>query len=412
MFAAGDYEGEADGGMICLKQKTRRMFPPVRFFKRNRKEQKKILAGFFVRLAFLPFHLLPVKKNRVTFLSNRSGQLSGNLLEVEQCLRANRPDVEICTLTRKEGVHGIHLSTVWQFFLLYATSSVVLVDDYYHLISYAGKKKKVRLIQVWHACGAGKMFGFSRMGKDSMLEQSSPNHRQYDYAIATSERVCDFYAEAFAMPKDRILPLGAPRTDRLTDAQYIAGCKEKLYAAYPVLSGRRVLLFAPTFRGNGHGDCTYPMERFDLQTLFDRIGEEYVVAIKLHPYLTQGPTVPKQYAERVVDLSDEDINEVLCVTDVLVTDYSSVMYEAAILNIPMLFYAFDLEQYLEDRDFYMDYAGSVPGKIVTTMDEMADAVVREDFAIERIAPFRDEMFGRTLGQSTQRVTQLVEYLLE
>jgi CDP-ribitol ribitolphosphotransferase len=122
--------------------------------------------------------------------------------------------------------------------------------------------------------------------------------------------------------------------------------------------------------------------------------------------------VPKQYAERVVDLSDEDINEVLCVTDVLVTDYSSVMYEAAILDIPMLFYAFDLEQYLEDRDFYMDYAGSVPGKIVTTMDEMADAVVREDFAIERIAPFRDEMFGRTLGQSTQRVTQLVEYLLE
>jgi CDP-ribitol ribitolphosphotransferase len=296
--------------------------------------------------------------------------------------------------------------------LLYATSSVVLVDDYFHLISYAGKKKKVRLIQVWHACGAGKLFGFSRMGKDSLLEQSSPNHRQYDYAIATSERVCDYYAEAFAMPKDRILPLGAPRTDRLTDVQYVSGCKEKLYAAYPVLSGRRVLLFAPTFRGNGHGDCTYPMERFDLQTLFERIGEEYVVAVKLHPYLTKGPAVPKQYADRVVDVSKEDINEVLCVTDLLVTDYSSVMYEAAILDIPMLFYAFDLEQYLEDRDFYMDYAGSVPGKIVTTMDELADAASREAFDIERIAPFREEMFGRTLGQSTQRVTQLVEYLLE
>jgi CDP-ribitol ribitolphosphotransferase len=213
------------------------------------------------------------------------------------------------------------------------------------------------------------------------------------------------------MPKDRILPLGAPRTDRLMDAQYVSGCKEKLYAAYPVLSGRRVLLFAPTFRGNGHGDCTYPMERFDLQTLFERIGEEYVVAVKLHPYLTKGPAVPKQYADRVVDVSKEDINEVLCVTDLLVTDYSSVMYEAAILDIPMLFYAFDLEQYLEDRDFYMDYAGSVPGKIVTTMDELADAASREEFDIERIASFREEMFGRTLGQSTQRVTQLVEYLL-
>lgn len=117
----------------------------------------------------------------------------------------------------------------------------------------------------------------------------------------------------------------------------------------------------------------------------------------MHPYLTERPTCQRaEHANRFIDLTDRyDVNDLLFVSSVLITDYSSVVYEASILNLPMLFYAFDLESYCKERDFYCDYASFVPGRIVRTMEELTHALQTEDYQQEKVAPFYTRNFDDT-----------------
>ena len=138
-----------------------------------------------------------------------------------------------------------------------------------------------------------------------------------------------------------------------------------------------------------------------------------MLATKMHPYLTERPTCQRaEHANRFIDLTDRyDVNDLLFVSSVLITDYSSVVYEASILNLPMLFYAFDLESYCKERDFYCDYASFVPGRIVRTMEELTHALQTEDYQQEKVAPFYTRNFDDTAGKATQNVVHFAKKLL-
>ena len=208
-------------------------------------------------------------------------------------------------------------------------------------------------------------------------------------------------------------PLGSPRCDRFADDRYKAAFTKRFYAENPQLAGKKIVLFAPTFRGGGQGNCYYPLEKFRPDDLLDALPEDTVLAVKMHPYLTERPTCQKaENAHRLLDLSDRyDVNDLLFVSSVLITDYSSVVYEASILNLPMLFYAFDLESYCKERDFYCDYASFVPGRIVRTMEELAHALQTEDCQQEKVAPFYARNFDDTAGKATKNVVDFAKELL-
>ena len=298
-------------------------------------------------------------------------------------------------------------------FKLYATSSVVFVDDYYHFLSYLKKKDDVKLIQLWHACGAFKTFGFSRLGRDSYLRQSSPNHRQYDYVIVSSNEVIPYYAEGFGVSMDKVIALGSPRCDVLEDENYKKRFKKRFYKENPEFKGKKILLFAPTFRGGGMGNCFYPIEKFEVDKIFDKISDDWVIAVKMHPYLSERPTCSAKYKDRLIDLTSKyDVNDLLFVSDLLITDYSSVIFEASIVNVPMLFFAFDLNEYSRDRDFYCNFASFVPGKIVLNTDEMTDSINNEDYNQELVKPFRQRYFGDKTGEATKNVVEFTKELLD
>lgn len=389
--------------------------PPRRalhhFFHSARKERLQQLARLGFGLLALPYRRKKVQPNRVAFLSNRADRLTGNIKSV--FLEMTKvPDIEIIVLCKKgDLLHS--LPVLRQFLQLYATSQVVFVDDYYHLLTYVKKKPEVQLVQLWHACGAFKTFGHSRQGAHGALAQGSPNHRQYDYAVVSSRQVCPCYAEGFGIDLQKVLPLGSPRCDRFTDRRYRAAFTNRFYAENPRLKDKKILLFAPTFRGGGQGNCYYPMEMFSPDRILDALPADTVLAVKMHPYLTQRPTCSKpENAQRLVDLSDRyDINDLLFVSHALITDYSSVVYEASILNLPMLFYAFDLESYCKERDFYCDYASFVPGRIVRTMEELTHALQTEDYQQEKVAPFYARNFDDTAGKATDNVVRFAKSLL-
>src|SRR5699024_9512113 len=98
-----------------------------------------------------------------------------------------------------------------------------------------------------------------------------------------------------------------------------------------------------------------------------------------------------------------EINDLLLITDLLITDYSSVCFEFALLNKPMLFFGFDVEEYVRTRDFYYDFFDFIPGPLVRTTDEIIDTIHKEDYAMEKIKPFVDYFFNGTLGNASKNV---------
>ena len=170
------------------------------------------------------------------------------------------------------------------------------------------------------------------------------------------------------------------------------------------------ILFAPTFRGNGAKSATYPMELLDYEALHEVcVAKDAVCIVRMHPFVRESLEIPEALRDRIIDGSSAsiDVNDLLFAVDLLVTDYSSIVFEFSTQDRPMLFFAFDLEEYVASRDFYVDYRDFVPGRIVRTFDEMLDAIRRDDYEPEKLAAFRASHLDHFDGNATDRVIDLI-----
>lgn len=411
------YFGLKEGGYVSSETRT-----PLRFFvdylrvgfkaitreEIGRKDLKEKLAVFLSNR----YKKEPVVQNRVTFISNRRSDLNGNLEDIYNVLKDNK-DVEIQMLFDDHPMHRMSMKNIAKFAKLYATSAVVIIDDFYELTSIVPKKDEVKLVQVWHACGAFKTFGFSRLGKPGGPRQTCINHRMYDRAIVSSDEIRRFYAEGFGIPIANVIATGVPRTDMFFSEEIKLSKQNEFYEKYPSLRDKKIILFAPTFRGNGRLTGNYPMEKFDLESVYEAIGDEYAILVKMHPFVNNPVIIPEKYKASIIDFSaDSELNDLLFVTDILITDYSSVVFEASLLGIPMLFYAFDLSEYIATRDFYYEYASFLPGKLELSLDGVIKAINSGDFESEKIEAFRNRFFDERDGKSSQRVADMILGLLK
>lgn len=348
-----------------------------------------------------------VVPNRITFMSGRRDEIGGNPEFVYNLIK-DRDDIDFQFLLFSDPNGHNRLKNVSKFLKLYASSSVVIVDDYFRLLNMVPKRDNVKLFQLWHACGAFKTFGFTRLGKKGGPKQTDPNHRMYDYAIVSSQEIAKHYAEGFGLSDENVVATGIPRTDIFMDKEYENSVVESFYEKHPQLKTKKIMLFAPTFRGNGQMSAFYPLSAFDPRNVYEELGGEYAIIIKLHPFCQERFEIPEEYKDFIIDLSEEDeLNDLLFVTDLLVTDYSSVVFEASLLNIPMVFYAFDLYDYISSRDFYYDFEGFVPGKIVFSENELINSIANRDFQQEKVDGFKNKFFDDLDGRSSQRVAKLI-----
>ena len=380
-------------------------------FGRNEKGLRALKRNTAKLLYDLCSAFYPNKKG-VLFLSVRRNDLTGNFEFVEKCLKEDKNvkrDYWLWSGNIKEAGIRKQISLVRKM----AKAKVILVDDYVPFLEMVQISKKTKIVQLWHACGAFKTFGFSRTGKAGGPKQSVMAHRYYDYAVVSSGSIAKYYAEGFGIAEKKVLPYGVPRTDIFFKESYRKQIRERLYKEFPDLQGKKIILFAPTFRGNGKNSAYYEKKRFNPNKLIEGLPEEYVLLIKNHPFVRQQIQITEKYQHRIYDFSDKsEINDLLMITELLITDYSSVIYEASILNIPMLFYAYDLQEYIATRDFYSDYEKFVPGKIVTTQKEILNAIKEQDFEQEKVEAFCKLNFDIQDGKSSERVAELVLELLK
>lgn len=371
----------------------------------NRATIKKTFLNIMTSVLSLFF-----KKEYILFVSSRRTDLTGNIAYVNEVLQEKNAKVLFWLVPGKTKFMTYRNFCSLAYKL--ARSKVVVVDDFTPVLNEVWAMNQRILIQLWHACGAFKTFGFTRVGKDGGPNQTSTNHRYYNYAIVSSSEICRFYAEGFGIDEKNVKALGVPRTDDFFKEEYKKEIRQKLYETYPQLKEKKIIMFAPTFRGNGAGSAYFPFEKFNVGQLLEQLGEDYMVIIKHHPFVEAKHPIDQRVKDRVLDLSGEsEINDLLFITDLLITDYSSVIFEASLLNIPMLFYAFDLEDYVVNRDFYYPFKNFVPGKIVRNMSQITAAVMQSDYELEKVDTFKHRFFDDLDGKASERVADFILQLV-
>jgi len=365
-----------------------------------------------IRAGFAIGRRRPVRA-RILFATAQGSALSGNLAMLRDALVRRGPATSIGQLVRRGPGHGLfsRLAPLRQGFVAgyhLATSRVVVVDDYYFPLDVVAPRAGTTVVQVWHACGAFKRFGYSvkdkTSGAEARLLRHVRIHANYDVCLVSSMAVAPHYAEAFGQPLERFRSdLGVPHTDVLFGEERIGRVVAAIRHRYALPSDKRVILYAPTFRGESV-DVARADGLPDWRLLRDALAADHVLLVRLHPSIREGLVIDRELDGFLTDVSDHaDINELLHVSDILVTDFSSVIFEYALLGRPMVFFAPDLEAYERERGFYFDYRSGVPGPVVESTAALAMALRDPDPDLQRVRAFARRSFDVADGGATDRV---------
>ncbi|HTN56179.1 MAG TPA: CDP-glycerol glycerophosphotransferase family protein [Microbacterium sp.] len=342
--------------------------------------------------------LKPVKQNRVLFLSDSHVGFVGNMRFLRDAMQQADPSVEIIGVFKPSLASRRSLRDALRLSHLIATSAVIVLDDFYPLIYRFRIRRGARLVQIWHAAGAFKQVGHSRAGLPGGPTPDSEIHRNYTDAVVSSGGIVGDYAEAFGIPPERVHPWGMPRSDVFFDADAVAATRARVRRELGIRDDQRFVVYAPTFRGNGQRSATAAPEA-DWAGIAAALGDGWRIGIRQHPFVRTG-ALP----DGAVDAAGvRDMNELLMATDVLVTDYSSSIFEYALLRRPVVFFVPDLDEYESARSFYRPFDAYAIGPVVRHTSELADAIRSADVDDTRLDAFLDEFADALDGGSSERI---------
>jgi len=352
-----------------------------------------------------------IDEQKVTFASSRSQKMDGNLYYIWKEFKKREPEYQYI-----ESFYKIDSSIKGKFAYFFhilkdsyhlATSKYFIIDDYHFSVYVIHPRKGTEIIQLWHACGAFKKFGMSTLGKpfapSKEYLKTVKIHSNYSKVYVSSSEVIPFYAEAFDMNKENIYPLGVPRTDYFFESANRELLLKKLIDIFPAAANKRLILYAPTFRGKSHQQDGF-ISPIDFKLLKSSLAEDSIFLVHLHPYMSSAFSVDEDASDFVIHITDEfNIQEMLVLSDILITDYSSIIFDYSLLNKPAAFFADDLAEYIAERDFYYDYEEFVPGPIFTNSAELSKWLESADYDLAEITAFQKRFFDYTDGKASERI---------
>ncbi len=380
---------------LVLNPKTR----AVNWFNKN---NKRLITSMYWKYRAQK----PAGEKYILFYSEQSDTLGSNITAVRDRMKKRGLDKEYhfeeysCSIKEHPSRSNKH----WVDYLKkVAYADIILMDDHSPTFDWLTLDTGTKIIQLWHAGAGFKSSGYSRWGH---LGCPSPwsCHRQYSYGIAGSRKIAHFFSEVWGMNTSRVLPTGMPRLDEYLDEDHRKKTVEHLYKKFPAAKGKKVILFAPTYRGTDRSNAFYPYDMIDFDRFAQVCGDEYIVFFKMHPWVSAGTPIPDKYKNIFFDVgSYPNINNLFYITDLLITDYSSSIFEYSLMRKPMLFFAFDEVQYSLSRGFHRPYRESAPGKVCAKFSELMDAIEKKDFEYEKVEEYVSSSFDYIDTHSSDRV---------
>lgn len=300
-----------------------------------------------------------------------------------------------------------------------ATAKAVFLSTANDLLSQFDLRPETKVIQLWHGVGMFKRVGYSTMdnvhfGKSRKEREEYNQYRNYTYVTVAGEGQVWAFEDAFHISRDSgvFKPIGIARTDVFFWEGYHQEQLDKLYKEFPQCEGKKLILYAPTFRG-AVAKAKAP-DQLDIRMLAENLPDDYVLLIKHHGLCRERPPIPEGLEN--VFAFDMNTSKVLtiegliAIADIMITDYSSVGFEFAIREKPLIFFAYDLEDYIDKRGMYYDYEDITPGPVCKTTEEIVDYIcnIEERFDIEEVRAFRKKYVDACDGHAIERTIALLE----
>ena len=356
----------------------------------------------------------PVQENKVLFLEMRFTKLSNSFELIYKALEESGEYDLKCSYVQFNFIRGREFTQrVNEMLKELATAKYVFVDDASLILSSIPLRKETVAINLWHACGAFKKFGRStaelKFGSSAATLDKYPNYGNLTHVTVSSPEVIWAYEEAMHLPKGIVKATGVSRTDQFYDKEFVESRKQKLYEIMPEAKDKKVILYAPTFRG--HVATASSPDRIDFERFCRELGNEYVIVCKHHPFVKNPPIIPEELQHFARDLTKYlSIEDLLCCADICISDYSSLVFEYSLFEIPMIFYAYDYDNYCDWRGFYYDYSEFTPGPVVQTEDELLNSIKNIDtqFDKQKVIDFKEKFMGSCDGHATERIIALMK----
>lgn len=363
------------------------------------------------KFAYWLLRLLPIKRNRILFIGYYGAQYGCNPKYISRHLAAHHGDeVEIVwaftDLTRHkiDGVRMVKFGSL-QYLMMLATSRVICTN--YRMTADFEKRQGQVYIQSWHSS-----LRLKKIERDT--EASLPPHyvtmakhdsAQTDYVIAGCQMSHNTFANSFWYSGE-IIDAGTPRNDVLLSPP--EGLAAEIKRRLNIEPSRKLVLYAPTFRKDKSTDC-YRLDFAAMcRTLSSKFGGEWTVLLRLHPHLTNCELFSN--IANVIDVTRyDDIQELLLISDVLVSDYSSLMFDFAISGKPVFLFATDVDDYCRnDRALYFDIH-DLPFSLAVSNEELQSQIISfsNDEYKQAISQFDKIVGSFERGNASEKVSQLI-----
>lgn len=293
------------------------------------------------------------KKNTVLFLSENGNELIGNSLAFYNYLN-DKKEYRVKKYCKNVFVKKLNYFERLKEMFILASSNYIIVDNYTPILTYLNIAEDVKIVQLWHAGVGFKAVGYARFGQKGSPHPYISGHRKYDYVVVDDESLIEVYEEVFGVSKAKFIPAGMPRLEDYLNKEKINKTVNNLYKENENLKNKKIILFAPTFRGTGQTNAYYNMELINQSELAEFCkNNNYIVIFKFHPFTDNKIEINSEYKDIFFDYTFKyDINELMYITDVLITDYSSCAYEYSLFDRPMVFYRPDKILYEYDRKIH------------------------------------------------------------
>jgi CDP-ribitol ribitolphosphotransferase len=375
---------------------------------------KTLLRWAELHLLWAPLHRLGRLRRQnprlVLFASELERAPGDNFLPLMKRLEGEGYDCRFFSITRELSARKRHARSI-KFIWAFSKARAVFLVDSFAPINACRPRPGTAVVQLWHGCGAFKRHGYSTQGlawgPDARLLRLLPMHRNYTHVCASAPDIIPCLAEAYGCDPAIIVPWGVPRTDFYYSSANIEESSEKVLEAFPEIGERKIVLYAPTFRGEDMGAARHDGV-LDYDGLARALDASCALLLKPHPHAARRiPLPPEEECPFVFNAAELPTETLLCAADLLITDYSSLIFEYSLLGRPMLFYPYDLEAYDKERSFYFPYLRFVPGDLVWGTEDIVDGVRRNlfegQFDPARVEAFRAANMSGCDGGSGERI---------
>lgn len=382
---------------------------------RIRESHDAYLANDLFPSLYKKFSKAPIDEKLVVFASSKKDELPDSMQSLYKALTEKGYRCMFFGKKASFKSKSDEVKYYKEFFTLFGICKTLFIDDVFDPVYCITPRDGQRIVQLWHTPAFIRKTGYA-VGKRGVAGEITDRklvHTNYTDIAASSSHVKDIVASVFNSSESIVHAWGCPKTDIYFDKDFIKGARNSVIKSVPNLLGsignRKIILYAPTYRGTG-SDNAYALRTLDLILLRRYLGDKFVFLIKLHPFLKDESYFTDEVKELISDFAFEvphgvKTESLLCAADVMITDYSTLVFDYSLLERPMVFYAFDFKRYTRHKPLFYDYERFVPGPIVYDSGELAQAVlnIADNFDPEKTVHFKKKYMGGCDGRSTDRV---------